>query len=119
MPDRTASLSVDRIYSATEFEQLKRGQVPEQMEDKWFIYFDEPLLYLHRSWTGFCIYRVAFEPCNDGFRISEVIANRDADQYQESNDERDALLLTILLDGRAGRSTEKLWKQYTASVKGA
>jgi len=43
------------------------------MEDKWFIYFEEPYLFFHRSWTGEPYYRVALEPDSDGARVREAL----------------------------------------------
>ncbi len=43
------------------------------MEDKWFIYFDEPYLYFHRSWTGDAVYRVALGPKDSGVTVAEAL----------------------------------------------
>jgi hypothetical protein len=45
-------------FSPTELSRLRKGLIPKSMDDKWFIYFESPYLYLHRSWTGKLIYRV-------------------------------------------------------------
>jgi len=45
-------------FSAAQFERLRQGLIPREMEDKWFVYYDEPFLYWHRSWTGKPVYRV-------------------------------------------------------------
>ena len=52
---------------------LKKGIVPEQMEDKWFVYYDAPYLFLHRSWTGKPIYRVALKTTLNGAVVSEAL----------------------------------------------
>jgi 8-oxo-dGTP diphosphatase len=83
------------------------------MEDHWFMFFEDPWFYVHRSWTGFCIYAVRFDLLGDsGARIAEVQVNRDARQYGSTDDVEDILLLTVLLDDRAGRATEAAWKAY-------
>jgi hypothetical protein len=71
------------------------------MEDKWFIYYEEPRLFVHRSWTGYCIFEVRFEPTAGGILIAEVRANRNPAQCTETDDVRDATLLKILLGSRA------------------
>ena len=43
------------------------------MEDKWFAYFDEPYLYLHRSWGGMAVFRVKLEADGDGARVTEAL----------------------------------------------
>ncbi len=71
------------------------------MEDKWFIFFENGFLNMHRSWTGCCIYRVQFEDGPDGCRATEVIVNNDPNQYRANGDvhERESLraLISILL----------------------
>jgi len=47
-------------FSAAEFVRLRQGLIPRQMEDKWFVYYDEPFLYWHRSWSGKPVYRIEF-----------------------------------------------------------
>lgn len=114
MPASRATLSLDREYSAEEFARLSCGHIPEVMEDKWFVYFQDPDLYLHRSWTGYCCYIIEFAETAGGRSIVQVIANRDSEQYTEDNDTRDALLLAWLLDGWVGRPNEDTWSQYSA-----
>jgi hypothetical protein len=86
LPEARASLVVDRAYSTAEFAQIKEGRIPEEMEDKWFVFYEEPWLYLHRSWTGYGIYQVRFEPTDDGARAREAVVNRDTEQYYRADD---------------------------------
>jgi hypothetical protein len=60
LPESRADLSFAESYTAGEFERIKRGVIPREMEDKWFVFYEEPWLYFHRSWTGACIYAVRF-----------------------------------------------------------
>ena len=115
MPDARQSLAVDRRYTSREFARLAEGVIPKEMEDKWFIFYEEPWLNLHRSWTGYCVYQVRFEPSEDDMLVAEAIVNRDDSQYTETKDTDDVLLLCILFDGRAARPTEELWEQYRST----
>ncbi len=45
-------------FTPAEVNRIRLGLIPREMEDKWFIYFDEPTLFFHRSWTGYLIYKV-------------------------------------------------------------
>ncbi len=117
LPALRASIMFDRTYTAEEFEQLRQGNVPEEMEDKWFAFYEAPWFYLHRSWTGFGIYQARFEPSDGGFRIVEVLVNRDPDQYTNEDTPADGLLLAALLDGYAGRDAESAWEQYFAATE--
>ena len=117
MPEQTAPLALDRRYSDREFARLSAGQIPQEMEDKWFVYYSEPCLYLHRSWTGICVYKVEFKPDERWFVVRNVIVNRDSSQYTETNDVHDSMLLGILLDSRAGRDTKEQWDEYLAAKR--
>ena len=112
MPNTRTTITINRQYSDREFGRLSAGEIPQEMEDKWFIYYDKPLLHSHRSWTGVCIYQVRFQPMGRCFSTHSAIVNRDQSQYTEQNDEHDAMLLGILMDRRAGRDTEEQWKAY-------
>ena len=96
LPRDFATLDWSESFSEGEFAQLCVGLIPEQMEDKWFIYFEEPNLYFHRSWSGSCIYIVKIEQRHNGYAISEVRANRDPEQYTGSA-ETDVAILQFLI----------------------
>ncbi|EON65645.1 hypothetical protein W97_04884 [Coniosporium apollinis CBS 100218] len=44
-------------FTAAQYERIKRGHVPTEMEDKWYIYYGEPHLWFVRSWTGLRVFR--------------------------------------------------------------
>ena len=91
MPEKSTTIELNQEFSKTQMEAIRNGCVPEQMEDKWFIYFDlsEGKLYLHRSWTGYCIYIVQFEEREGTFTATTAVVNRDSSQYNCTNDEED------------------------------
>jgi hypothetical protein len=74
------------------------GLLPVQMEDKWFIYYEEDWLYLHRSWTGACIYGVHLAPDGEGSSVAAAWASRATEEYTRSDDAYDARLLAFLVD---------------------
>ncbi|KHD11831.2 hypothetical protein PN36_16130 [Candidatus Thiomargarita nelsonii] len=91
-------MSLDRTFSPEEMKRIRRGVVPEEMEDKWFIYWENERLYFHRSWTGFCIYVVRFTTEGDSCKMIEAYVNRDTEQYKETSDEIDAQMISYLVD---------------------
>lgn len=99
MPAARVRLPIERMFSEEEFRQLRRGLIPERMEDKWFIYLDSDWLSCHRSWTGHCIYRARLERHGQRFRIAEAWANRDPAQYRgHATPEQEAVALNALID---------------------
>jgi hypothetical protein len=107
MPEQRARLSLEHRYTPEEFEAIGRGFVPENMDDKWFIYLEQDWLYLHRSWTGLCIFQARFERAGNGHRIAEAWVNRDSEQYNSTDASYDAKLLVWLIEYLLlGRETE-------------
>lgn len=113
LPGARQALPIERTYSRREFERVIEGKVPEQMEDKWFAFYEEPWFYHHRSWTGYCIFQERFERTARGARIVEAWVNRDPEQYRSTDARCDVLLLSLLLDRYAGRPIEELREQYS------
>jgi hypothetical protein len=64
-------------FSAREFERIKCGLIPKDMEDKWFIYYEAPHLFLHRSWTGQGVYRLTFDEKADEALSIEALCAKD------------------------------------------
>ncbi len=101
MPEKTASFSIDIGLTEGEFSTLQNGHIPCEMEDKWFEYFENNILYIHRSWTGICIYKVRFSTDR---RIEEVVVNRDNEQYRETSIERDKVQVMMRINSLCGRT---------------
>ena len=101
MSEACQQLDIENIFfTAEEYAQIQVGFIPGAMEDKWFIYFQEDTLYLHRSWTGQCIYRVHFVPHGSDYRINEAWVTTDATIRQDTplDAEYEHHLLLALID---------------------
>ncbi len=79
MPFSVTELDYSAEFSRKEFDQIILGFVPETMEDKWFIYFEDSYLCFHRSWTGICVFKLKFEINTDKIFVSEAILNSELD----------------------------------------
>ena len=97
-PSKRSVISLDRTFSTQEMILIRNGLVPEQMEDKWFVYWQDDALYFHRSWTGFCIYVVRFEVDDERGRMVEAEVNRDREQYSVTSDAFEAKMISYLTD---------------------
>jgi hypothetical protein len=98
MPDERANVPYARTFTGPEYIRLQRGLVPEQMEDKWFIFCEAPWLFLHRSWTGVCVYAVKLRADGEGAAVEEACVNRVPEEYRETDIEHDAKILAFLVD---------------------
>jgi hypothetical protein len=98
LPAQHATITLDRAFCSEEMERIRRGVVPQEMEDKWFIYEQNGALFFHRSWTGRCIYVVRFVAAGDQWKMVQAQVNRDPSQCEPSSDEHDALMISYLID---------------------
>jgi len=98
LPEKRIAIPLDRRFSKEEMERIRRGVVPEVMEDKWFVYWQEDQLYFHRSWTGRCIYVVKFVEEEEWFRMIEAEVNGDREEYNKSDFSDEPAKISYLID---------------------
>ena len=111
MPDAHETFVLHRHFNNRQMEALRRGHIPEEMEDKWFWYMEGDTLFAHRSWTGFCIYRIDFKPDDKHF----VTVSRDAEQYSWTSIEEDARRVSNLL-GWWSQNTYDYYNEWLAET---
>lgn len=95
MPDKNARFIIKRKFSDEQIIRLKKGHIPEEMEDRWFFYYEDGKAYFHRSWSGSCIYIVEF---NFKSNKHTVIVNRDDNQYSNTDLDEDIEQINYLLN---------------------
>jgi len=98
LPSERATLPLSRLFSPQEITRIRLGFLPAQMEDKWFVYWQDDTLYFHRSWTGHCIYIVRFKAEGEGCRMIAVDVNRNESQYHGYGDEREPARISSLIN---------------------
>jgi len=90
-------IDIDLFFTDKQFSKLKNGLIPQQMEDKWFIYYENEWLYCHRSWTGNGIYKAKLNKVIDGYTIKEFWAERNQENYQNEDDNTDIDTFSFLM----------------------
>ena len=98
LPAQRAPLALERVFSEQEVEAIRLGLIPDRMEDKWFIFFEEDTLYVHRSWTGYCIYQLRLREDGAQYTVVDAFVNRDPSQYSGTDDGYDERLLLFLVE---------------------
>lgn len=94
MPFRKARFTLKRHFDEAELTNLKQGYMPRDMDDRWVSYYEDNRLYIHRSWSGHCIYIVEINSASDEH---EVMVNRDKSQYTCDSLQEDKELLCSLI----------------------
>lgn len=87
-----------RRLTEAEHARATQGVVPDSMDDKWFIFYEEPWLWFHRSWTGLAIWGVKLRATADGSEVEEAWSNRAPEQYRETDAAHDAALLSFVIE---------------------
>ena len=95
--DEPKRIEMTLVFNEEEYENLKRGFVPMQMEDKWFIYFEDDWLHFHRSWTGHEVYKAKVEHTGGEHIIKEFWAERNPEKNKNEDDEKDIENLYFLI----------------------
>ncbi len=94
MPETNETFMLHRAFSDKEMTGIRLGYIPKSMDDRWFCCMDGNILWLYRSWSGCCIYRVEFKDGNGHI----VTVNRDPEQYSCTDIKEDVENLNGLLD---------------------
>ncbi len=117
-PSAREDLAFEAVFTDAELEQIVQGFVPGEMEDKWFIYFEDGWLRVHRSWTGAFIYALRLDKTSDGARVVESWVNRDPQQYQVLNTEYDRRFLRHLIETLLLKRgvTERVYVKHKPSI---
>lgn len=115
MPSRREPFSLEMDLTPEELERLQQGHIPEEMEDKWFLFWESGIFYACRSWTGYCIYEIPVSP--EG-TIRGGLVNRDPEQYTETSLRRDEIMAKYLVIRQIGRpGTRELMLEYIKAGK--
>lgn len=96
LPFRSVSpVPYSRVFSGLEYERLAQGLIPQDMEDKWFIYLEDLKLLFHRSWTGQAVYQVTLREVADGYSVESAVCSDEI--LERSDNEYQAKLLDFLI----------------------
>lgn len=106
-PDAHVTIDINLSYSKKDRLKIIKGLIPREMEDKWFVFFDQGVLNFHRSWTGFCVYRVYCNDDGNKFILIQADVNQDQEQYTETNDEINRQMIAYLINVLLLKETAK------------
>ncbi len=90
-------IDIDLKFTEKQFSELKKGLIPEQMEDKWFIYYEDEWLYFHRSWTGKGIYKAKVNIETNYYAINEFWVERNQNKYINEDESMDIEVFSFLI----------------------
>ncbi|MFB7588835.1 hypothetical protein [Streptomyces sp. NPDC056169] len=87
-----------RIWSDDDWDRIQRGYAAHGMDEKWNVFTEGDVVFLHRSWTGFGVYEATFAPVDGGGRrITGAVVERDPERLRATDDDYDAVMLELVL----------------------
>jgi len=99
MPARCSTFALDLSYAEAEIARIRHGFIPHAMEEKWFLYFSDGCLHMHRSWTGNYLFQVFFTRVGTHWYATHAIANREPEEYDQADDAVDQAMIADIIQG--------------------
>ena len=98
--------SADKIdlrltFTNSDFEKIRQGFKPKDMDDRWFIYSEDLWVNFHRSWMGDCIFRVRFDKtADDTYTTVECWVERNEKIYGIKDDNENRRIIEQIIKDR-------------------
>ncbi|WP_327123421.1 hypothetical protein [Streptomyces sp. NBC_01727] len=87
-----------RIWSDEDWERIQRGYASRDMDEKWDVFTEGEVVFLHRSWTGNGAFAATFAPVDGGgWRIARAVVERDPERYRGTDEDYDCLMLELVI----------------------
>ncbi|MFE6942000.1 hypothetical protein [Streptomyces chartreusis] len=114
----------ERIWSDEDWERIQRGYAARDMDEKWNVFAEGEVVFLHRSWTGRGVFEATFAPVDEGgWRIARAVVERDPERYRNSDDAYDCLMLELVISaivlGESAQDLRAKMVELTRRERGA
>lgn len=87
-----------RIWSDEEWGRIQLGYAARDMDEKWNVFAEGEVVFLHRSWTGRGVFEATFTPVDGGGRqITSAVVEGDTDRYRGTDDAYDCVMLELVI----------------------
>jgi hypothetical protein len=86
-----------RVWSQEQWERIERGYRAGDMDEKWDVFVENRVAFLHRSWTGNGAFEASFSPVDGGWRISAGVAETSPERVRKVSAELNRVLLELVL----------------------
>jgi hypothetical protein len=86
-----------RVWTEAEWRRIEAGYRAGSMEERWLVFAENDVVYLHRSWTGYGIFEATFGPVEGGHRIVSAVVETAEGRYSARSDELESLMLELIL----------------------
>lgn len=86
-----------RVWTQEQWNRIKRGYRARGMDEKWDVYVEGHVAFLHRSWTGRGVFEASFSPIDAGWHISAAVAESNTKRVRNVSVQLNKVLLELVL----------------------
>src|SRR6266704_2441828 len=86
-----------RVWSREQWERIERGYRARDMDEKWDVFVENHVAFLHRSWTGNGVFEASFSPVGGGWHISAAVVETSSKRARKVCAELNRVLLELVL----------------------
>jgi hypothetical protein len=95
---RPVSRLPDRVWTDEDWDRIRYGYAARDMDEKWNVFAEGDVVFMHRSWTGLGVYEVSFAPAADGGRrIASAVVEAGGERRRSTGDEYDCLMMELII----------------------
>jgi hypothetical protein len=91
---------------------LRKGHIPEEQEDHWFMYCDDEYIRYYRSWTGMCAFVAHYHKEGEVYFIDELTMNHALAEFGVNGNEAGVWLFRYLITAESGGDAAIAWQDY-------
>lgn len=94
---------LELVLSNTEFNLFDKGVFAESMDRKWNIFVIADFMYMVRSWTNYCIYKIHLKRQAEFVTLLKAFVTKDKTQYNSNDIHQDKIQLLQVIQMYLGR----------------
>ena len=105
-------MKTDIDVSEADMDILRRGHIPDAMEDHWFMYCDDKAICYYRSWTGMPAFEARYVKTPSGVKITSLKMHHGLSQWGVNGDKAGFALFLYLIDAETDNYPNEAWHNY-------
>ncbi len=86
-----------RVWTPEQWDTINLGYRARDMDEKWNVFVEDRVAFLHRSWTGRGVLEASFAPADDNWRISAAVAESDSTPMLALSEQVNRVILELVL----------------------
>lgn len=86
-----------RVWTQEQWKRIERGYRARGMDEKWDVFVENQVAFLHRSWTGRGMFEASFSPIDGGWHVSAAVVESNSKRARNVSAQLNRVLLELVL----------------------